>query len=136
MFEGVLRSLGVEREEKKPNRVVKKKVTVTGGATSKKAETVGATYDAVSRKSTARFRQSSLEDFVYVVDSFEELYAIGRMPQGSVGAAARSSGSAGSKGSESGATPTSVHVEETEAEPDAEELIKKCLEKNPRRDKD
>ncbi|MFS7997203.1 hypothetical protein Hanom_Chr12g01138911 [Helianthus anomalus] len=71
MFAGVLRSLGDDHEEKKPKRFVKKKVIVAGGAATKKAETVGATFDVASRKGIARFRQSSLEDFVYVADSFE-----------------------------------------------------------------
>ncbi|MFS7952314.1 hypothetical protein Hanom_Chr07g00605531 [Helianthus anomalus] len=101
---------------KKPKRVAKKKVTVVGGATSKKEETADAMSDAASRKGTACVRQSNLENFVYVVDSFEKLYAIGGKPQGSAATAARSSRSVGSKGTESGASPTSVHIKETEVE--------------------
>ncbi|MFS7920677.1 hypothetical protein Hanom_Chr03g00227651 [Helianthus anomalus] len=125
VFAGVLRGLGVEHEEKRPERVAKKKDTVAGGAASKKVETASAASDVVSGKGTARFHQSNLEDFVYVADSFEELYAIGGKSQGGATAAARSSGNAGSKGPNSGATPTSVHIEETEVEPDAEELTRK-----------
>ncbi|MFS8022492.1 hypothetical protein Hanom_Chr16g01440051 [Helianthus anomalus] len=93
----VLHNLGIDPEEKKPKWVGKKKVTVVGGAATKKPEVTGATSDAASRKGTARFRQGSLDDFVYVADSFEELYAIGGKPQGNVATGARSFRSAGSK---------------------------------------
>ncbi|MFS8034164.1 hypothetical protein Hanom_Chr17g01578011 [Helianthus anomalus] len=95
MFAGVLHNLGVEHEEKKPKRVATKKVTVAGGAANKKAETAGAASDTASRKGIARFRKINLEEFIYVADSFEELYAIGGKPQSSAVAAARSLGSAG-----------------------------------------
>ncbi|KAJ0564136.1 hypothetical protein HanOQP8_Chr07g0260441 [Helianthus annuus] len=48
--EGVLHDLGVEHEEKRLKRVAKKKVTVAGGAASKKTETTGATSVAASWK--------------------------------------------------------------------------------------
>ncbi|MFS8034128.1 hypothetical protein Hanom_Chr17g01577591 [Helianthus anomalus] len=127
VFSGVLRDLGVEHEEKRLKRPAKKKVTVTGGATSKKVETVGAVSDAAFRKCATRFQH--LKDFVIVADALEELYAINGKPQSNVVAATRSSGSAGSKGPDSGTTPTSVNVEETEAEPEAEKLIWKNASK-------
>ncbi|KAJ0462472.1 hypothetical protein HanOQP8_Chr16g0638461 [Helianthus annuus] len=48
--------------------------------------------------------------------------------------AAATAGSAGSKGTDSGATPTFVHVEETEAEPEAEKLVRKNASKRSRAD--
>ncbi|MFS7970680.1 hypothetical protein Hanom_Chr09g00823801 [Helianthus anomalus] len=113
LLAGVLRNLGVDPEEKKPKRVSKKKVTVARGAAGKKTVVTGAILD----------------DFVYVADSFEELYAIGGKPQGSMVAGARSSGRAGSRGPESGATPTSTHAEETEEDLDPEKLISKNTSK-------
>ncbi|KAJ0905806.1 hypothetical protein HanRHA438_Chr07g0317301 [Helianthus annuus] len=50
VFAGVLHDLGVEHEEKRLKRVAKKKVTVAGGAASKKTETTGATSVAASWK--------------------------------------------------------------------------------------
>ncbi|MFS7997202.1 hypothetical protein Hanom_Chr12g01138901 [Helianthus anomalus] len=52
--------------------------------------------------------------------------------QGSVAAGARSSESADSKGTESGATSTSAHVEETEVDPGHVELIRKNVSKRSR----
>ncbi|MFS7953831.1 hypothetical protein Hanom_Chr07g00623201 [Helianthus anomalus] len=75
--ESVLRNLGVYPEEKKL-----KKLTVAGGAAVKKIKVASATSDAASQKGTPQFRQSKLEDFVYVADSFKELYTIGGKPQG------------------------------------------------------
>ncbi|KAJ0683496.1 hypothetical protein HanPI659440_Chr16g0658911 [Helianthus annuus] len=131
VFAGVLCDLGVEHEEKRLKRPAKKKVTVVGGAASKKIETAGAASDVASRKGTTRFRQSNLEEFVIVDDSLEELYAIGGKPQSN---AATTAGSAGSKGTDSGTTPTFVHVEETKAEPEAEKLVRKNASKRSRAD--
>ncbi|MFS7918552.1 hypothetical protein Hanom_Chr03g00202521 [Helianthus anomalus] len=83
MFSNVLRNLGIDPDEKIPKRVSKKKVTVSGGTTVKETEIASLKLDAASRKGTAQFRQGSLEDFIYVADSFEELYAIGEKAQGS-----------------------------------------------------
>ncbi|KAJ0694926.1 hypothetical protein HanPI659440_Chr15g0614371 [Helianthus annuus] len=71
VFAGVLHNLGVEHDEKKAKRIVKKKVTVAGGAAGKRTETADAASDVASQKGTARFRQSNLEDYVYVTGSFE-----------------------------------------------------------------
>ncbi|KAF5799762.1 hypothetical protein HanXRQr2_Chr07g0308251 [Helianthus annuus] len=73
VFAGVLRDLGVEHEEKRLKRVAKKKVTVAGGAASKKTETADAAPVAASRKGTTRVRQNNLEDFVIVADSLEDI---------------------------------------------------------------
>ncbi|KAJ0785615.1 hypothetical protein HanOQP8_Chr02g0045181 [Helianthus annuus] len=99
-----------------PKRVSKKKTATAKGAAVKKTEMVGATSDAASQKGTPQFRQSRLEDFVYVANSLEESYSLGGKSQGNMVTDLRGLGSAGSKG---------PNVEEPEAEPDAEELIKK-----------
>ncbi|KAJ0680790.1 hypothetical protein HanPI659440_Chr16g0628311 [Helianthus annuus] len=123
--EGVLRDLEIDHEEKRPKKTAaKKKVTVAGGATSKKVGTTRTTSDAASKKGTARFRQSNLEGFVTVADSFEELHNVGSKPQSSAAAAARRSGSTGSKGPDFGATPSSIHEEAETEEPEAK-LIRK-----------
>ncbi|KAJ0441599.1 hypothetical protein HanIR_Chr16g0799621 [Helianthus annuus] len=125
VFAGVLRDLEIGHEEKRPKKTAaKKKVTVAEGATSKKVGTTRATSDAASKKGTARFRQSNLEGFVTVADSFEELHNVGSKPQSSGAAAARRSGSAGSKGPDFGATPSSIHEEAKTEEPKAK-LIRK-----------
>ncbi|KAF5773638.1 hypothetical protein HanRHA438_Chr13g0601541 [Helianthus annuus] len=106
VFAGVLRDLRIDTEKKKTKKVaMKKKVTVTGGATSKRAGP-SAAPDAASKKGTLRFRQSNLEDFVVATDTLEGLHDIGEKPQSSAVAAGRSSGSVGLKGPDSGATPS------------------------------
>ncbi|KAM0057522.1 hypothetical protein Hdeb2414_s0005g00159131 [Helianthus debilis subsp. tardiflorus] len=132
VFAVVLRDLGVEHEEKRLKRPAKKKVTVAGGAASKKVETAGAASDVASRKGTTRFRQSNLKGFVIVADSLEEWYAIDGKHQSNAAAAARSSRSAGSKGPDSGTTPTFIHFEETEAGHEAKKLIRKNASKRSR----
>ncbi|MFS8025213.1 hypothetical protein Hanom_Chr16g01472331 [Helianthus anomalus] len=131
VFAGVLRNLGIDHEENKPKRVSMKQVTVAKGVAHKKPEVMDAASDAASHKGTARIRQRSLDDFVYVADSFEEIYAIGGKPQGSMVADARSSLSAGSKDPPSGATPTFTPAEETEADPGNVKLIRKNSSKRP-----
>ncbi|KAF5821778.1 hypothetical protein HanRHA438_Chr01g0019161 [Helianthus annuus] len=92
VFASVLRNLRIDHEDKKPKRVIKKKVTVAEGVAHKKPEVTSAASDVASRNGTARFRQRSLDDFVYVADSFEELFVIDGNPQGSVGAGAQALG--------------------------------------------
>ncbi|MFS7912594.1 hypothetical protein Hanom_Chr02g00131791 [Helianthus anomalus] len=107
MFAGVFCNLGVDPEEKKPKRVLKKKITVVGGTVVKKMEVTSTTSDVASRK--------------------------GGKPQCSMASCTRSSlGSAGSKGPESGATHTSIKVEETKVDPDPEEMIRKNASKRSR----
>ncbi|KAJ0956673.1 hypothetical protein HanPSC8_Chr01g0018171 [Helianthus annuus] len=132
VFASVLRNLRIDHEDKKPKRVIKKKVTVAEGVAHKKPEVTSAASDVASRNGTARFRQRSLDDFVYVANSFEELFVIDGNPQGSVGAGARSSGSTGSKDLPSDTTPTSTPAKETEVDLGHVELIRKNASKRPR----
>ncbi|KAM0026036.1 hypothetical protein Hdeb2414_s0020g00553451 [Helianthus debilis subsp. tardiflorus] len=132
VFSGVLHNLGIDHEEKKRKRVRKKKVTVAEGVAIKNPEVTGAASDATSSKGTARIRQHNLNDFVYVADSFEELYAIGGKPQVTLADGVRSSGNVGSKEQLSSATPTSTHADEAEANPSNVELIRKNVSKRSR----
>ncbi|KAM0049889.1 hypothetical protein Hdeb2414_s0008g00291241 [Helianthus debilis subsp. tardiflorus] len=121
----VLHNLGVDPDEKKPKRVSKKKAATAGGATVKKTEVTDATSDAGSHKGITCFIQINLEDFVMVVDSLEDLHVIGGKPQHGMMATSRGSGSAVSKGLDSGVTPLSDHEEEAGVDPEAEKLIRK-----------
>ncbi|MFS7977672.1 hypothetical protein Hanom_Chr10g00906781 [Helianthus anomalus] len=104
VFAGVLRDLGIDHEEKKTKKaptkktVVKKKVSVDAGATSKKTGGGRATTE-IPKKG---------------------LLAIAEKPQSNAVAASKSVGSAGSRGPDSGATPSSVYEEEEEAEEEVE----------------
>ncbi|KAJ0754661.1 hypothetical protein HanPI659440_Chr09g0349311 [Helianthus annuus] len=87
VFAGSLRELGIDQEEKKPKRVSKKKVvTVAEGARPIKQEVRIAASDAASRKGMARPHQCSLDDFVIVAKSMEELYSLGGKFKASVAA--------------------------------------------------
>ncbi|KAJ0669224.1 hypothetical protein HanPI659440_Chr17g0698601 [Helianthus annuus] len=127
VFAGVLRDLRIDPEEKKIKKApTKKKVTVAGGATGKKGGATHATLELISKKGTLCFRQSNLEDYVIASNSLKGLRDVGEKPQSSAIAVARSSGSAGPRGLDSGTTPSSIHEEEeTEAEVEAEKLIRK-----------
>ncbi|KAM0008593.1 hypothetical protein Hdeb2414_s0109g00797361 [Helianthus debilis subsp. tardiflorus] len=93
-FAGSLRELGVDHEDKKPRRPSNKKVvTVVERVRPKKQKAAGVASDDASHKGTAR----SLDDFVYVADSMEELYSIGGKSKAGGAAGARSSGSVISK---------------------------------------
>ncbi|MFS7920832.1 hypothetical protein Hanom_Chr03g00229411 [Helianthus anomalus] len=98
-----------------------KKVTVDTGATSKKGESSRASA-ATHDKGTLRFRQSNLEDYVVASDSLEGLSRIGEKKKSSA-AASKSFGSAWSRAPKSGATPSSIPVDEEEEE--AAKLITK-----------
>ncbi|KAF5818518.1 hypothetical protein HanPI659440_Chr02g0049921 [Helianthus annuus] len=112
MSTGSLRDLGIDHEEKKPKRVSKKKVvTVAKGAHPIKQEARIAASGAASCKGMARPHQRSLDDFVIVADSMEELYSLGGMPKATMAADARSTGSMSSKGQPSSATSTSILIE-------------------------
>ncbi|KAJ0804646.1 hypothetical protein HanPI659440_Chr02g0040471 [Helianthus annuus] len=111
IFAGALRDLGIVPEEKKTKNVVtkkaaSKKLTVEAGATSKKAGGGRATV-GIPEKGTLHFRQSNLEDYIVASDSLEGLFPIGEKPKSST-TASNSSGSAGSRVPESGATPSSI----------------------------
>ncbi|KAJ0939097.1 hypothetical protein HanRHA438_Chr02g0057211 [Helianthus annuus] len=114
IFAGVLRDLGIDPEEKK--KPLKKKKTVKAGpeVTSQGAGSSRATAAAV--KGTLRLRQSDLNDYVIISDSLEGLLRTADVKTGA--GSSKSSGSAGSRNPDAGATP-SVHEEETEEEKDA-----------------
>ncbi|MFS7905532.1 hypothetical protein Hanom_Chr01g00048791 [Helianthus anomalus] len=117
VFVGVMRDLRID-----PGQKIPKKTT----ATSKKTRTTLAASNAASKKGTLRFHQSNLEDYVIASESLEGLHDVGEKPQSSAAEVARSSGSTGSRGPDSGTTPSSAHdEEETEAEVEAEKLIRK-----------
>ncbi|KAJ0856875.1 hypothetical protein HanRHA438_Chr13g0583561 [Helianthus annuus] len=117
IFAGVLRDLGIDPEEKK-KKPLKKKKTVKAGpeVTSKGAGSSRATAAAV--KGTLRLRQSDLNDYVIISDSLEGLSRTADVKTGA--GSSKSSGSAGSRNPDAGATP-SVHEEETEEEEEEEE---------------
>ncbi|KAJ0501515.1 hypothetical protein HanHA300_Chr11g0401661 [Helianthus annuus] len=122
IFAGVLRDLGIDLEEKKkkkkPSKKKKKVITIDPEPTSKKGGSSRATTGA-SEKGTLRFRQSNLEDYVIASDSLEGLSSIGEKK--SSAAASRSSGSAGWRNPDAGATPSSIALDEEEEEEEQEE---------------
>ncbi|KAM0034226.1 hypothetical protein Hdeb2414_s0016g00495111 [Helianthus debilis subsp. tardiflorus] len=115
--EGVLRDLGIDPEEnkKKPSKKKKKKkvISIDPEPTSKKGGSSRATTGA-SEKGTLRFRQSNLEDYVIASDSLEGLSRISEKKSSATGS--RSSGSAGSRNPDAGATPSSIALDEEEEE--------------------
>ncbi|KAF5777439.1 hypothetical protein HanXRQr2_Chr12g0535631 [Helianthus annuus] len=130
--EGVLRVLGIDREEKKkkPKKKKKKVITIDADVTSKRGGSSRAT-SGVADKGTLRLRQSNLEDYVIISDSFEGLSRIGERTSGAAGS--KSSGSAGSRNPDAGATPSSVaHEEEKEEEVEEEEPAAQLIRKRSR----
>ncbi|XP_035836932.1 hepatoma-derived growth factor-related protein 2-like [Helianthus annuus] len=114
--EGVLRDLGIDPEEKKKKPLKKKKKTkVDSEVTSKGTGTSRATAAAV--KGTLRLRQSDLDDFVIISDSLEGLSRTAKTKTGAGGS--KSSGSAGSRNPDAGATPSVPEDDEAEEEEDA-----------------
>ncbi|KAF5812106.1 hypothetical protein HanXRQr2_Chr04g0188901 [Helianthus annuus] len=90
-FASSLHDLGVDLDGQKSKRPSKKKkLTVVEGARPIKLEASTAASDAASRKGMARPQQRSLDDFVIVADSMEELYSIGGKFKTSESASARS----------------------------------------------
>ncbi|KAJ0614487.1 hypothetical protein HanIR_Chr02g0063001 [Helianthus annuus] len=114
IFAGVLRDLGIDPEEKKKPLMKKKTVKAGPEVTSQGAGSSRATAAAV--KGTLRLRQSDLNDYVIISDSLEGLLRIADVKTGA--GSSKSSGSAGSRNPDAGATP-SVHEEKTEEEKDA-----------------
>ncbi|XP_021993054.1 vicilin-like seed storage protein At2g18540 [Helianthus annuus] len=128
---GVLRDLGIDPEDKKKKPVRKKKViTLDSEVTSKGAGSSRATAGAAD-KGTLRLRQSNLEDYVIISDSFEGLSRIGEKKTGAGGS--KSSGSAGSRNPDAGATPSSVAHEEEEEEAEEEESAAKLISRKRNR---
>ncbi|MFS8024568.1 hypothetical protein Hanom_Chr16g01464751 [Helianthus anomalus] len=124
VFAGIL---GIDSEGQKPKRPSKKKnVTVAKGARAKKLEATAVASNAASRKGTARPPQHSLNDYVIIPDSMEELHSIGGKFKGVGMTSTRSSGSVSSRDQPSGASPTSTPAEEdVEANPSQELTWKK-----------
>ncbi|XP_021974528.1 uncharacterized protein LOC110869593 [Helianthus annuus] len=128
--EGVLRNLGIDPEDKKKKPVKKKKViTLDPEVTSKGAGGSRATSTAAD-KDTLRRRQSNLEDYVIISDSFEGLSRISEKKTGAGGS--KSSGSAGSRNPDAGTTPPSVAQEEDDEEEAQEEPAVKLIRKRSR----
>ncbi|KAF5816363.1 hypothetical protein HanXRQr2_Chr03g0133531 [Helianthus annuus] len=118
IFAGVLRDLGIDPEEKK-KKPVKKKKKVEPEVTSKGTGTSHATTAAV--KGTLRLRQRDLDDYVIISDSFEGLSRVAKGKTGAGGS--KSSGSAGSRNPEAGATPSFPEDDEAEEEDAGARLI-------------
>ncbi|KAL9999276.1 hypothetical protein Hdeb2414_s0493g00904901 [Helianthus debilis subsp. tardiflorus] len=128
-FAGSLRDLFMDHDGQKPKRPSKKKIaTLVGGSCRKKPEASVEASDAASYKGVARPQQLSLDDFMIVANSLEELYSIGGKFKAGGATVARSPGSVSSRDQPSGATLTSIPVEnELEADPILELTRKKCL---------
>ncbi|KAJ0513976.1 hypothetical protein HanHA300_Chr10g0364101 [Helianthus annuus] len=118
IFAGMLRDLGVDPEEKKKKHLKKKKkANLDTEVTSKGAGSSRATAGAAG-KGTLRLRQSDLKDYVVISDSLKGLSRAAETKTGAGGS--RSSGSAGSRNPDAGATPSTAAHEEEEAEEEEE----------------
>ncbi|KAJ0921810.1 hypothetical protein HanPSC8_Chr05g0196001 [Helianthus annuus] len=106
------------RSEKK-KKPVKKKKKVEPEVTSKGTGPSRATTAAV--KGTLRLRQRDLDDYVIISDSFEGLSRVAKGKTGAGGS--KSSGSAGSRNPEAGATPSFPEDDEAEEEDAGAQLI-------------
>ncbi|KAF5805759.1 hypothetical protein HanXRQr2_Chr05g0213271 [Helianthus annuus] len=125
IFAGVLRELGIDPKDKKKKLAKRKKViTLDVEVTSKKGGSSRATA-GVADKGTLRLRQSNLEDYVIISDSFEGLSRIGEKKTGAAGS--KSSGSAGSRNPDAGATPSSITLDEEEEEEEEEKPAAKLV---------
>ncbi|KAJ0577724.1 hypothetical protein HanRHA438_Chr05g0231381 [Helianthus annuus] len=132
IFVSVLHNLGIDLEEKKKKPSKKKKViTIDAEVTSKKGGSSRATTGA-SDKGTLRFRQSNLEDYVITSDSLEDLSRIGKKKTGVAGS--KSSGSAGSRNPDAGATPSSIALDEKEEEEEEEKPAVKLISRKRSRE--
>ncbi|KAJ0744584.1 hypothetical protein HanPI659440_Chr10g0389301 [Helianthus annuus] len=126
----MLRDLGIDPEDKKKKPTKKKKViTLDPEVTSKGAGGSRATAVAAD-KGTLRLRQSNLEDYVIISDSFEGLSRIGEKKIGAGGS--KSSGSAGSRNPDAGTTPSSAAQEGGDEEEVQEEPAVKQIRKRSR----
>ncbi|KAJ0716528.1 hypothetical protein HanPI659440_Chr13g0513731 [Helianthus annuus] len=112
--------LGIDPEEKKKKPLKKKKtVNVDPEVTRKGAGSSRASAAAV--KGTLRLRQSDLNDYVIISDS---LKGLSRTTDTKTGAgSSRSSGSAGSRNPDTGATPSVHEEDEAEEEEAAVQLV-------------
>ena len=129
IFAGVLRDLGVDPEEKKKKPLKKKKkANLDTEVTSKGAGSSCAT--AAAGKGTLRLRQSDLNDYVIISDSLKGLSRTAETKAGAGGS--RSSGSAGSRNPDAGATPSTAAHEEEEAEEEEEAVAQLVSRKRVR----
>ncbi|KAJ0541303.1 hypothetical protein HanHA89_Chr09g0326891 [Helianthus annuus] len=133
IFAGVLRDLGIDPEEKKKKKPGKKKkiITIDAEVTSKKGGSSRAIAGA-AEKGTLRFRQNNLEDYVIISDSLEGLSRIGEKKTSATGS--KSSGSAGSRNSDAGATPSSITLDDEEEEEEEEEPVEKLISRKRSRE--
>ncbi|KAM0061961.1 hypothetical protein Hdeb2414_s0004g00142391 [Helianthus debilis subsp. tardiflorus] len=132
IFAGVLRDLGIDPEEKKKKPSKKKKViNLEPEVTSKKSGNSRAAAGA-GDKGTLHFRQSYLEDYVIISDSIEGLSCIGEKKAKAAGS--KSSGSAGSRNPDTGATPSSATHEEEEEEEEEEEPAARLINRKRSRE--
>ncbi|MFS8019426.1 hypothetical protein Hanom_Chr15g01403631 [Helianthus anomalus] len=132
IFAGVLRDLGIDPKDR-PKKAAKKKtkrVTVDVGVSSKKGRSSRAAA-TTEGKVTLRLRQSNLVDYVVASDSLEGLSRIGEKKKTST-ASSKSSGSAGSRISEAGVTPSSIALDEEEEEEHEEAAAKLLSRKRSR----
>ncbi|KAM0068342.1 hypothetical protein Hdeb2414_s0002g00072061 [Helianthus debilis subsp. tardiflorus] len=122
IFVGVLRDLGIDPEEKKKKKKPPKKkktIDLDPEVTSKGAGSGRATVAAA--KGTLRLRQSDLNDYVIISGSLEGLSRTADVKTGA--GSSRSSGSAGSRNPDAGATPSMHEEEEVEEEDVAAQLV-------------
>ncbi|KAJ0524933.1 hypothetical protein HanHA300_Chr09g0306231 [Helianthus annuus] len=132
IFPGVLRDLGIDPEEKKKKPGKKKKIiTINAEVTSKKGGSSRAIAGA-AEKGTLRFRQNNLEDYIIISDSLEGLSRIGEKKTSATGS--KSSGSAGSRNSDAGATPSSITLDDEEEEEEEEEPAEKLISRKRSRE--
>ncbi|KAM0046392.1 hypothetical protein Hdeb2414_s0009g00315641 [Helianthus debilis subsp. tardiflorus] len=124
IFAGVLRDLGIDPEDKKKKSKKKKIITIDAEVTSKKGGSSRVAAGAAD-KGTLHFRQSNLEDYVITSDSLEGLSRIGEKKTSAAGP--KSSGSAGSRNPDAGATPSSIAIGEDEEEEEEEEAVEKLI---------
>ncbi|KAJ0801257.1 hypothetical protein HanPI659440_Chr03g0115241 [Helianthus annuus] len=129
---GVLGDFGIDLEEKKKKPKKKKIITIDAEVTSKKGGSSRAAAGAAD-KGTLRFCQSNLEDYVVLSDSLEGLSCIGEKK--TIAASSKSSGSAGSRNPDAGATPSSIAVDNDEEEEEEEEVpVEKLISRKRSRD--
>ncbi|KAJ0448498.1 hypothetical protein HanRHA438_Chr17g0826551 [Helianthus annuus] len=133
IFEGVLRDLGIDPEDK-PKKAAKKKVKKVTMDTCANSKRGGSSRVATTLqdKGTLRFRQSKLEDYVVASDSLEGLSSIGEKKTSTAGS--KSSGSTGSRIPEAGTTPSSIALDKEEEEEEEEEATAKLVSRKRSRE--
>ncbi|KAJ0437175.1 hypothetical protein HanHA300_Chr16g0599041 [Helianthus annuus] len=134
-FVGSLRDMGVDADGQKLQRPSKREgATAAGGAHPKRLEASDVASDAALRKGMACPEQRSLDDFIIVVDSMEELYSLGGKFKAGGIASAQSSGSVSFKEQPSSTTPTSAPSKEEVEADTVPELTRKNASKRHRKE--